>query len=93
MDYSIHLQSVDDPDNPSLCSCSATSVVSDTTIELTLQWCLTCGLQRHRVYSFVINSINNAGTSTSDPVELSNTCVLYYYAMYIGFENQKVYCS
>lgn len=73
VDYSIHLLSIDDPDNPSQCSCQATSDVIDTTIELTLQWCLSCGLQRHRVYSFVINAMNSVGTSASDPVELSNS--------------------
>ena len=78
--YSIHLLSIDDPDNPLECSCSAANeVINDDTIQLTLQWCLTCGLQRHRVYSFVINATNNAGTSTSDPVELSNTNWLHVY--------------
>lgn len=72
--YSVHLLSIDDPDNPSECNCSATNeVVSDYTIQLTLQWCSNCAIQRHRVYSCVISAMNSAGTSASDTVELSNT--------------------
>ena len=70
--YSIQLQSIDHPlVGSSSCNCQAISRIVREKIVLSLQWCLDCQIQRHRLYDYRIIAVNGAGTSTSEPTELS----------------------
>ena len=70
--YSIQLQSIDHPlVGSSSCNCQAISRIVREKIVLSLQWCLNCQIQRHRLYDYRIIAVNGAGTSTSEPTELS----------------------
>ena len=63
--------SIDDPESPLMCSCSARSEVIGDMITLALQWCSTCDIQRHRIYTYTITVVNEVGTSISMPTSLS----------------------
>ena len=65
--------SVDDPESPLMCSCSARSEIIGDMIMLALQWCSTCDIQRHRIYNYTITVINEVGTSISTPTYLSKS--------------------